>query len=195
MTTGDRKAIRSASPTFEPVTLAEAKKHLELADDDNAHDAHVLRLIVAAREQVEHDCGVVLATGTFTLTLDDFPGDTEIYLPVRPVSSITSIVYTLENGSTGTMSASEYLLDNNEAEPEITLAYLADWPTARGEPNSVTITFVAGYATPQAIPQSFKQMLLVDIARRFQDREGLEKIDESQAYERMIRRYQRVSYP
>ena len=195
MTTGERKAIRVGAPAFEPVTLAEAKKHIELADDDNAHDAHLLRLITAAREQVEHDCGVVLATGSFTLALDDFPGETEIYLPVRPVTSITSIVYTLENGSTATMSASDYLLDNNEPEPEITLAYLADWPTARGEPNSVTITFVAGYATQAAVPQAYKQMMLVDIARRFQDREGLEKIDESMAYERMVRRYQRVSYP
>jgi hypothetical protein len=38
-------------------------------------------------------------------------------------------------------------------------------------------------------------MMLVDIARRFQDREGLEKLTENMAYERMILRYQRTSYP
>ena len=41
MATGERKAIRAGAPAFEPITLAEAKKHVELADDDNAHDAHL----------------------------------------------------------------------------------------------------------------------------------------------------------
>jgi uncharacterized phiE125 gp8 family phage protein len=192
---GERRAIRTTSPTFEPVTLAEVKKHLELADDDNAHDAHVLRLIQAAREQVEYDCSVVLATGTHTLTLDDFPSEPEIYLPVRPVQSVTSITYIGDDGNTYTFTSADYVLDNNEPTPEIKLAYLKDWPSARGEPNSVTVTFVAGYALQNAIPQAFKQMMLVDIARRFQDREGLEKLTENMAYERMILRYQRPSYP
>ena len=192
---GERKAIRTAAPTFEPLTLAEAKKHLELADDDTSHDQHVLRLIVAAREQVEHDCGVVLATGSHTLTLDDFPGDDEIYLPIRPVSSITSITYIGTDGVTYTMSAADYVLDNNEPMAEVKLAYLADWPTSRGTPNAVTVTFAAGYASQSAVPQTYKQMMLLDIARRFQDREGLEKLAESMAYERMQLRNQRVSYP
>lgn len=192
---GERRAIRSAAPLWEPLTLAEAKKHLELGDDDTAHDQHVLRLITAARELVEHDCGIVLATGAHTLTLDDFPGELEVYLPVRPVTSITSITYIGTDGVTYTMSAADYQLDNNEPQPEVRLSYLAEWPTSRGEPNAVTITFVAGYASQAAVPQSFKQMMLLEIARRFQDREGLEKLSESMAYERLHLRFQRSSYP
>lgn len=190
-----RKAIRSAAPTFEPVSLAEAKKHLEIAEDDASHDAHIMRLIADARELVEHDTGIVLASGTYTLTLDDFPSDDEIYLPVRPVSSITSIVYTDSAGSSNTWSSSNYALDNNEFQPEVKLAYLASWPNSRGEPNSVVVTFVAGYASQATIPQALKQMCLLQIGRAFQDREGWERSGENMAYEMRARRFQRASYP
>lgn len=191
----ERRAIRSAAPTFEPVSLAEAKKHLEIAEDDAAHDAHIMRLIQHARELVEHDTGIVLASGTYTFTLDDFPDDDEIYLPVRPVSSITSIVYTDTAGTSQTMSSANYALDNNEHSPEIVLAYLALWPTARGEPNSVVITFVAGYSSQATIPQSLKQACLLEISRRFQDREGWERSTDMMAYERITNRHARASYP
>ena len=191
----ERRAIRSGSPTFEPVSLAEVKKHLEIADADNSHDQHLSALIQTARELVEHDTQTILATGTFTLTLDDFPDEDEIELPIKPVSSVTSITYIDTGGTTRTMSSSDYVLDSNEPTPEIRLAYLAMWPVTRGEPNAVTITFVAGYASAAAVERKYKQMMLLDIARNFQDREGWEAPKDNSAYERLATRFERSSYP
>ena len=189
------RAIRSAVPTFEPLTIAEAKKHLELAEDDASHDGHLRQLIALAREVVEHDTGIVCATGTYTLVLDDFPPADEIMLPVRPVSSVTSITYLDSAGSTQTMSSADYVLDNNHAIPRVRLAYLDSWPGSRGTPNAVTITFVAGYATQAAVSQTIKQACLLTMARAFQDREGFERTSSDRAYEMLTARHARASYP
>lgn len=192
----ERRAIRSGSPTFEPVSLAEVKKHLEIADADNAHDQHLSALIQTARELAEHDTQTILSSGTFTMTLDDFPDDEdELELPIKPVSAITSITYTDTAGATQTWSSADYVLDNNEPTPEIRLAYNCQWPLTRGEPNAVTITFVAGYASAAAVERKFKQMMLLDIARNFQDREGWESPKDNAAYERLATRFERSSYP
>ena len=191
----ERRAIRFGSPAFEPVSLAEVKKHLEIADADHSHDQHLSALIQTARELVEHDTQAILATGTFTMTLDDFPDEDEIELPIKPVSSVTSITYIDTGGTTRTMSSSDYVLDSNEPTPEIRLAYLAMWPVTRGEPNAVTITFVAGYSSAATVERKFKQMMLLDIARNFQDREGWESPKDNSAYERLATRFERSSYP
>ena len=191
----ERRAIRSGSPTFEPVSLAEVKKHLEIADADNSHDQHLSALIQTARELVEHDTQTILATGTFTLTLDDFPDEDEIELLIKPVSSVTSITYLDTAGASQTWSSSNYVLDTTRPTVEIRLAYDKTWPITRGEPNAVTITFVAGYASAAVVERKFKQMMLLDIARSFQDREGWEAPKDNSAYERLAARFERSSYP
>ena len=190
-----RRIIRTGSPSWEPVTLSEAKTHLAIADVDDAHDVYITGLIKGAREVVEHDCQVALATGTHTLTLDDFDDEDEIYLPIKPVTSITSITYIDAAGATQAWSSAYYVLDNNTPTPAVRLAYNASWPTTRGEPNAVTITIVAGYSTRSAVPQSFKQMMLLEIARQFGDREGAETLPENAAYERIRARLERSTYP
>ena len=190
-----RRITRTGSPSWEPVTLSEAKTHLAIADVDDAHDVYIAGIIKGAREVVEHDCQVALATGAHTLTLDDFDDEDEIYLPIKPVTAITSITYIDAAGATQTWSSAYYVLDNNTPTPAVRLAYNASWPTTRGEPNAVTITFVAGHATRAAVPQSYKQMMLLEIARQFGDREGAETLPENAAYERIRARLERSTYP
>ena len=48
-------AVEVTGPVAEPVTLSEAKKHLELSLDESQHDSHLAALIQAARQKWEHD--------------------------------------------------------------------------------------------------------------------------------------------
>lgn len=205
------KPTRSASPTFEPVTLAEAKKHVELAEEYTHHDSHLVDLIQLAREQVEHDTGIVCCTGTFIWKLSQFPDyqlqhqqtkspASWVTIPLRPVTSITSITYVDDAGSTQTWSSTNYGLKTDLPQPIIYLGYDKTWPTHRGFINDITVTLVAGYATQGSVPQLLKQMCLLAIARDFYDRNGLERHDQDvnsyvRSYEMLLRRVQRCNYP
>lgn len=185
-----RKAIRSSSVGFEPVTAAEAKKELEISGSD--HDTHLNSLITEARQSFEYDSNVVIATGSYTLTLDSWPCD-DIELPIRPVTSITSITYVDTAGVSQTLSASAYTLDNYRAMPRVVLTYGNSWPTQRGWTNDITVTFVAGYASASTVPQDIKTRVLLEVARRFSDR--LDELGESLAQVNLSRRYARQTYP
>lgn len=187
------KPVRSAVPTFEPVTLAEAKKQCEIADSVTAHDAMLGGLIALAREAVEHDTGIVCGTGTFTLKMSDWPCGEWFEISLRPVVSITSITYVDAGGDVATWDAANYALETSAVQSIVRLAYGATWPTLRGDISGITVTFVAGHATAAAIPRILKHMCLLDIARQFNDREGAELKDE--AYERLANRMSRSTYP
>jgi uncharacterized phiE125 gp8 family phage protein len=197
------RPTRAADPTFEPVSLDDLKKHVELPLNYTQHDSMLRDLITVAREMVEHDTGIVGATGTFTWKLTEWPCDDWIELPIRPVSSVTSIQYRDTGGTLQTWSSAEYTLDNNRTQPIVFLNYSYWFPTSRGHLNDITLTLVAGYATQAAIPRLFKQAVLLAAAREFADREGKEGWTNdprsiqsgTRAYEMLIRRLQRATYP
>lgn len=61
------------APTEEPVSLEEAKLHLNLDLDDTTWDAKIKSLIVAARFHAENVCRRVFVTQKYDLYLDAFP--------------------------------------------------------------------------------------------------------------------------
>lgn len=189
------QAVRSGSPAFEPVTLAEAKKHLEIAASITAHDAHVTRLIQAAREAVESDTGMVVGQSTWVVKLDSWPKCGYIELPKRPVISVSSIAYRDVSDSLQTWPTNNYELDAGRVTPVIWPALDVDWPNVRHGRNVVTVTFVAGYANAAAVPELVKQAVLLLVGRDFNDREGQLESQETKAYERLTRRLMRSTYP
>lgn len=201
LTASPSKPTRSAVPTFEPITLDELKKAVELPQSYTYHDGHLNTLIQVAREMVEHDTGIVTATGTYTWKLDAFPAGSVIEFPVRPVSSITSIVTVQSDGSSSTWSSAEYSLDANRTQPSVVLGYNYSWPTVRGHLGDITITFVAGYASREAIPRMIRQAVILAAAREFADREGQSEAIAAQftlaarSYEMLITRLCRSTYP
>jgi uncharacterized phiE125 gp8 family phage protein len=188
-----RKPVRTVAPTFEPVTLEEAKLHVRVTDSSD--DEKISNAIQFARELVEHDTSSVICSSTWTYKLDDWPTSNAIEIPLRNVQSVSSITYLDTAGATQTWGASNYTLDTGRVTPAVFLAYLAEWPTIRPIENAVTITMVAGYATAATIPQVFKQLVLLAMAREYGDREGMEVRSESMGYERLLTRVLRSSYP
>jgi len=155
----------SVEPTSEPVTIAEARRQCDL--DDNYFDEQLQQLIKAARRKVEQDTRRALITQTRVLKMADFPGKIAIELPAAPVSSVTSVQYVDQGGSTQTFSSSLYSLDANHTPALVLLGYQENWPNCRGYHNDVVVTYVAGYGAASAVPETAKQACLMLVRHWF----------------------------
>ena len=180
-------------PTTEPVTLAEAKRQLFLSESDTSQDAELTSRIQAAREQWEHDTDSVLFTRTLSVTSELF-GGRQIALESRPVTSITHIKYYDPSDVLTTFSSSKYSL--NAAEDVIELDWAESWPVTSIRWDAITITYVAGYATTATIPAIVKQAMLLLIAYyHYGNRGDNDRPNDLRAYENLVRRYLRSTYP
>lgn len=150
----------------EPVALAEARLQCKVDDDDTSQDARLLDLISGAREQVEHDACRTVAPQTLEEALDAFPaGGAAIVLEMPPVTAITSINYTDENGTEQTLATSKYVLRTRSTAPrEIALTYGNSWPATRDEAEAVRIVYATG---PEECPKAAKDAILIDIEMSF----------------------------
>ena len=191
------KSITVAAATVEPLQLHEVKKHLEIADADTTHDEQIQGLIQQAREQVEHDCQVVLVSRTVTEKFN-WSGDEEYWqLYYRPVSAVTSIAYYDTTNTQQTFSASLYSLDTDRR--RVWLNSNAAWPTTYDRWDAITLTYTAGFgANGSAVPMMYKQAMLLLIGYYFEERTmmGNEIITGNfKAYENLLARLKRSNYP
>lgn len=183
----------TAATSAEPLTLAEAKKQLEIATDDAAHDVHMAALIEMVREIVEDDTGVILNSRSVVEKFPYFPDCFE--LRHRPVNSITSITYYDSANASQTFSSGEYSTDL--ARGIVHYDYDATIPATYDRWDAVTVTYSAGY-TQTTCPEKFKQMMKLLVGYYFERRNMTENevIGSNQrAYEAMVRRELRSTYP
>lgn len=177
-------ATRTVEPVVEPIDLAAAKNHLrvDIGDDDNL----ILNSMRAARDYVEIMTGLVMATQTWALYLDRWPRldrfetwpaaapPGTILLPRRPIQSITSVRWFGSDGSTNTVTSTDYVVDLFSQRPRITPASSKTWPTGTLVPqNGVVVTFVAGYADLTLIPSTARQLQLLMLGHFYQNREAV----------------------
>lgn len=180
-------------PTAEPITLAEAKRQLFLAESDTSQDAELVSRIQAAREQWEHDTDTVTLTQTLSVTAERFAGR-EIHLPGRPIQSITHVKYYDDQDTLQTLSTSYYKF--NAQEREIELNWNSSWPTTAIRWDAVAVTYVAGNTSLAAVPAIAKQaMLLLITYYQYGNRGDNDRPNDLRAYEALVRRYMRSTYP
>lgn len=164
-------------PSVEPVSATEAKLHCKI--DVSTDDTIFTRLIQAAREFAESFTHRPLITQTYDLKLDSFPcGD--LWLPLPPVSSVTSVTYVDTAGvsQTWTAGTTGYLTDlpaGPMAGPaRIYPAYGVLYPVTRDQPNAVTVRFVCGYgAAGTSVPYSILAAMLLLIGHWYRSREAV----------------------
>jgi len=182
--------VRLATPaavSTEPITLVEAKKHLEIATADTTHDTHVTMLITAAREQWEHDTQSLVVSRAVTEQLESFPESTW-RLFYRPATAITSVKYYDSLNAQQTLASSEYTLT---PDGRLLLAVDKDWPDYTERWDSIEVIYVAG-----ATPTIAKQAMLLQLDVMFELRGQTKEKDACiRAYESLVARYQRSSYP
>ena len=156
-------------PTFEPVTLQEAKDHLRITHA--LEDSLITLAITTARMMAESYTQRALCQKTLEHHRNHFGYVMELPFPV--VSAITSIKYDDIYGVEQTLASTEYdaYLIN---EPAIIVhAYGKSFPGTRDKLNAVRIRYVAGYADPGAVPSPIKSAMLLLIGHLYENREEL----------------------
>lgn len=165
--------------TTEPISTAQAKKHCNISTSDD--DSYIDILIKAARQKVESDTGRAFINQTWYLYLDKFPAssDTALYLPMSPLSSVTSIKYTNSAGTANTEWSNSYYDYDKYHEPGRVLpsygyAYPAD---ALSKPSCIVVEYVAGYganiAAATLLPATMTQALYILVSHWYENREPI----------------------
>jgi len=159
----------------EPVLCADAKTHMNIASAFTADDTYIAALLAAAKDQVEDLCSIRLITQTWKWTLDAFPTERSLTIPLAPLASVTSIKYTNSAGVQATIAATDYIVDSVNQPGRIVLKDSASWPTATLQAaNGVEITFVCGYgAAGSNCPARLIQAIKFLTAYWYENRESV----------------------
>lgn len=166
--------VIATAPTGEPVTLAEAKAHLNVdTADDNTY---ITTLISVARQQFETDTGRAFYRRTYYLDLEGFPVRSAIELPMPPLLSVTSVKHYSTTGATSTVTSTVYGTDSSSEPGRVVLNYNQSWPSDQLRPfNGVRVEYIAGYGTASQaatqIPDLAKQGMLLLVGDMYVDRE------------------------
>ena len=196
---------RISNPDVEPVTLAEAKRHLKEFDGVTSRDDDIEGLIVNAREWVEDFTGRALIDQEWRLTIsasDRRDGDLtvwkpksgyvcgdyqwrrvgEIMLRKSPAMVITRFVTVDDDGVETTVDSDTYALREAGTKwPRVVALTGATWPSAA----EIRIEFRAGYLEEtsitqdmiDAVPQRFKQAIRLHVEAHYdRDPEMMSKL-------------------
>jgi len=156
----------SVEPVVEPVSIEEARLHLDL--DDNYYDSQLQQIITVSRKRVEADSRRSFVNQTRVLQMDNFPGTVFIEFPTAPVSSVTHVKYYNAAGALTTFSDSKYTVDTNDTPARLVLGYSDSWPSSRGYYNDVQITYIAGYgASSSAVNETARYAILMLVSHLF----------------------------
>lgn len=193
-------SIILTQPIEEPVTLVEARAHLrvEIADDDAMitrmiSDARVQAETICRRALCTQTVKMVLdqfpqpgmslgAATSYGPQWGTSPGPVtslkpagksgfEMFLPLAPIQSVTSIKYIDPTTGVQTiLDPSQYKVDTISEPARITPAYGSSWPSARSEINAVEVVYVAGYGAATAVPAGIKSWMLMRIGAMYESR-------------------------
>ncbi|MGZ2403876.1 head-tail connector protein [Rhizobium ruizarguesonis] len=163
-------SLRLVSVIAPIVSSAEAKGHLRVFHSDD--DAYIDGLIAAASDHLLGEnswIGRASAASEWELTLCEFTAD-RLDIPKPPLASVGGVFYTPSDGGaeielTGFRAIDVGVKDGGYLLP----AKNTRWPETDGEPGSVRIEFVAGYAT---MPASIKHAALLMIGHWYENREA-----------------------
>lgn len=145
---------RTSDASAETLSLVEVRSQLKIlgSDDDDS-----FRMFIAGiRKQTETYLAQTLVDSTWELKIDEF--QEQMVLPMKPIQSISSIVYVDDDGDTQTLSADQYQFDK---QGRLMPAYDKDWPDTREQYDAVTITYVAGNEDPGQVDDDIKLAMLM----------------------------------
>lgn len=158
-----------ASPNDEPLTVAEAKTHLVVEFD--ADDTYIEGLIAVVHEQAKQITNRAILASTWKYYLDDFPKNGLIELPRGKVSSVTSVKYMATIGTYTTVSSTLYEVDILSQPARIRSVAGSAWPVPDTAMNAIVVEYVAGWATPAAIPPTLKHAMLFHLSHYYEIRQ------------------------
>lgn len=164
--------VRISAPETTPVSLSEAKAHLRVDFDDD--DTLITALVDAATAHVDGWTGILgraLVTQSWRQDYHSF--GCRMRLPLAPPISITSISYYDGDNDQQALSADTYPLATDAVGPFVALQPDQEWPGTYDRKDAVSITYVAGYGDPDAVPASIKAAILLIVGHLYENREAV----------------------
>lgn len=190
MVTLNRTSVTTVAPATEPVSIYEVKDHLAIAIDDHAMDTQLNRLIPAAREVWEHDTQTLVVSRSVIENLTTFPG-TGWRFYYSPVESVSSITYYDTDGTQQTLNSLSYSVDLPNRQIYQSVDYT--WPDHQSRWDAVQVNYSGGNSV---LPEIAKSAVLLQISMLFgDDTISREYTNWETAYNNLVLRYQRSSYP
>jgi uncharacterized phiE125 gp8 family phage protein len=168
----------STAPTLNVVTMSEVYDHLRVdvtgSPGEPVDATYITTLRNAAEAYLDGYSGIMgraLLTQTWVLKLDYFPH--RIDLPLPPLQSVSSITYLDTDGASQTLATSVYQVVNNGNSPSyICEAYNQVWPTTYDQPQAVTVTFVAGWASADLVPENIALAIKLLVGEWYDNRKA-----------------------
>ncbi len=156
-------------PAANPVTLVEAKAHLNVdyADDDTLIEG----LIASATQHLDGYSGILgraLVTQTWEIRAPYFGNP--VRLPLMPVQSVV-VEYLDSSGVTTIADAGLYQILTDNLGPYVVLRSGSSWPTISAAHDAVRVVFVTGYGAPAAVPAPIRIAILLMVGHWYANRE------------------------
>ena len=162
------KLVLQAAATSEPVSLADAKAHLN--ETRSSEDATIARLITVATESLQAKYWTQFVTATYDQYFDSF-ADIGV-LQRHPVLTVSSVKYTDIDGDEQTVSTSVWEQGDENGRGVVRLAYNQTWPSdCRGHVDSVVVRYTCGHGVASSVPEQVKQAILLMVADLYTFRE------------------------
>ncbi len=164
--------VQTSGPPLEPITVSEAKAHLRIDGADE--DTLIASLILTSRLHVETALGLALLTQSWRLTLDRWPCEKDLELPLRPLQTIDAVRVFPAEGAATVIAPANYIADAASVPPRLVRTGVI-WPQPGKAANGIEIDFTAGYgAAPAQVPAPIRQALLLLIAHWYERRDPIE---------------------
>lgn len=181
--------FRTAEPSAEPVTLAEARSHLRL--DHQGDDALLSGLIRAARQEVERSTGLALLEQHWRLALDRWPRSGRAALAVHPVREVLSVTVFGSEGEASLLAPASYEADLLSRPARV---HFSEMPKPGRIMNGVEIDFTAGFGEAGTdVPDLLRRAILLLVAHWYEFRAGFGPGDQPVSfpggYDRLIAGY------
>lgn len=157
------------------IPLAELRTFLRVPTEADAEIEEIMREAVQHLDGRDGYLGRALMTQTWEARLDDFPGAARIELPLPPLQSVDSIIYTDGQGAEQTFDAANWTAYGvgDRAPGGVALLQDAHWPIAKNTPEAVRIQFTAGYGANSAdVPAPIRSAVKMLVAAAYEQREG-----------------------
>ncbi len=161
-----------AGPAQEPVSLADMKAFLRV--EDGAEDGLIDALVSAARIHVEGMTGRALLAQTWRVTLDRWPDNRAIRLPVAPVIALSEIkAYDLD-GNSHQIADEQFLTDGQRVPAQIICPASVEGSPVLRERNGIEVDYVAGFGTePEDVPGDLLHSLKTLVAYWYENRDSV----------------------
>ena len=183
---------QTSVPAYNPVTLADCKKFLEISDTETRHDLMITNLINGATSRAENYTKQLFAQRLVTINSDFF--QEFVYLPINPIVSLDTIKYYDSDDVLQTMATTDYDVDIYDKPPLIKIKV---FPSIKNKLNAVQFNVTAGYTSGNSpigsdmIPDAIKEAIKFNVYQTFMNR-GEETEGIIRAFENLLYNYRTI---